>query len=57
MDCNNGIKITKKKIVVLSSAASEIAASEIAASEIAASEIAATTYVAFILTHNAAKAA
>jgi hypothetical protein len=52
MDCNNGIKITKKKIVVLSSAASEIAASEIAASEIAA-----TTYVAFILTHNAAKAA
>jgi hypothetical protein len=47
MDCNNGIKITKKKIVVLSSAASEIAASEIAA----------TTYVAFILTHNAAKAA
>jgi len=37
MACNNGVKITKKKIVVLSSAASGIAV---------------TTYVTFTLTHN-----
>ena len=42
MACNNGVKITKRKVVVLSSAASGIAA---------------TTYVAFTLTHNPAIAA
>ncbi|HYT02485.1 MAG TPA: hypothetical protein VEL70_06210 [Candidatus Acidoferrum sp.] len=42
MACNNRVKITKKKIAVLSSAASGIAA---------------TTYVAFTLTHNPAIAA
>src|SRR5712692_4681569 len=42
MSCNSAGKITKKKIVVLSSAASGIAA---------------TTYVAFTLTHNPAIAA
>src|SRR5436305_3236986 len=42
MSCNSTGKITKKKIVVLSSAASGIAA---------------TTYVAFTLTHNPAIAA
>ena len=42
MDCNSGGKITKKKIVILSSAAAGMAA---------------TTYVAFTLTHNPALAA